>query len=268
MFSGITAKICLTPFVDTFCAIDFGSGRRLTAVRIEPAGARRGPALNESTTTIGTATVPRPERAGTGLPALGHGLRLEPVRAGGRGRVELEHYVRDAFARKHGAVVRSFMPTLLAFRDRGGALRGVTGVRGAHEERLYLEQYLARPIEQALAEALRSRGREFVLRREIAEVGNLAGASCRAAVRMVAHVPAYLMSQGYEWIVFTATGTLQQILAGFGAPLVELARADGASVAAASDEWGRYYETDPRVYAGYLRDADRLSGFIHRGDGH
>jgi hypothetical protein len=55
---------------------------------------------------------------------------------------------------------------------------------------------------------------------------------------------------------------------GFGAPLVELARADGACVAGASDEWGRYYETDPRVYAGYLPDADRLAGFIHRGDRH
>jgi hypothetical protein len=112
------------------------------------------------------------------------------------------------------------------------------------------------------------RGGAGASRRDVAEVGTLAGASCRAAVRMVAHVPAYLRSQGYTWIVFTATGTLQQILAGFGAPLVELARADGASVAAASDEWGRYYETDPRVYAGYLPDADRLAGFVRRGDDH
>ncbi len=224
--------------------------------------------MNAISTPIGIATLSRNERTRSCLPALGHGLRLEPVRAGTPGRIELEDYVRDAFARKHGAVVRSFMPTLLAFRDRGGALRGVTGVRGAHEERLYLEQYLARPIEQALAEALRSRGAPVVSRRDIAEVGNLAGASCRAAVRMVAHVPAYLASQGYAWIVFTATGTLREILAGFGAPLIELARADGASVAAASDEWGRYYDTDPRVYAGYLPDADGLAGFIRRGDGH
>jgi hypothetical protein len=85
---------------------------------------------------------------------------------------------------------------------------------------------------------------------------------------MVAHVPAYLMAHGYQWIVFTATGALQQILAGFGAPLVELARADGASVATARDEWGRYYETDPRVYAGCLADADRLAGFVHWGASH
>jgi hypothetical protein len=195
----------------------------------------------------------------------GQGLRLEAVSTGGRARAELEQYVRDTFQAKHGAVVRHFMPTLLAFRDRAGALRGVAGVRGAHEGRLYLEQYLDRPIEQALAAAAAARGLRAASRDEIAEVGNLAGASCRAAVRMVAHIPAYLRAKRYGWIVFTATDVLRQILAGFGAPLIELARADGAHVAAAPDEWGRYYETDPRVYAGYLHDADRLVGFARGG---
>ncbi|HEX9208595.1 MAG TPA: thermostable hemolysin [Steroidobacteraceae bacterium] len=198
----------------------------------------------------------------------GRGLQLEAVPGTGDGRGELEEYVRAAFQAKHGARVRSFMPTLLAFRDRLGSLRGVVGVRGAQQERLYLEQYLDRPVEQALDEALQSRGVGTVRRDQIAEVGNLAGASCRSAVRMVAHIPAYLMSQQYQWIVFTATGALRQILAGFGAPLVELARADGSNVAASSDEWGRYYETDPRVYAGYLPDAEHLAGFAHRGGNH
>lgn len=194
----------------------------------------------------------------------GKGYRLEAVQAGAPGRGELEAYVQAAFHAKHGAVVRTFMPTLLAFRDRAELLRGVAGVRGAAEERLYLEQYLERPVEDALATALAARGAKALQRTQIAEVGNLAGHNCRAAVRMVAHIPAYLMSHGYEWIVFTATGALQQILAGFGAPLVELARADGASVARASDDWGRYYETDPRVFAGRLADANRLAGFAHR----
>ncbi|HET9694542.1 MAG TPA: thermostable hemolysin [Steroidobacteraceae bacterium] len=218
-----------------------------------------------ATTTTMPGTSQRPRIAAC-LQPPGQRLKLEAVAPGDAARVELERYVRAAFQARHGAVVRSFMPTLLAFRDRSGVLRGVAGVRGAHEERLYLEQYLDRPVEQALAVALASQGIGRVARHEIAEVGNLAGASCRAAVRMVAHVPAWLMSQRYAWIVFTATSALRQILAGFGAPLVELARADGGSVAAASDEWGRYYETDPRVYAGRLRDAERLAGFVHLGD--
>ena len=196
-------------------------------------------------------------------PPPGQGLTLEAVAPGDACRAELERYVQAAFLAKHAAHVRSFMPTLLAFRDRGGALGGVAGIRGGDEGRLYLEQYLDRPVEQALSNALAARGVGRVERRQIAEVGNLAGASCRSAVRMVAQIPAYLLSRRYAWIVFTATSALRGILARFDAPLVELARADGLRVAGTHDEWGRYYETDPRVYAGWLRDAERLPGFAH-----
>ncbi len=94
---------------------------------------------------IESPTGQRPRLAAC-LQPPGRGFRLDAV---GRQRPghELEDYVRAAFLAKHGAVVRSFMPTLLAFRDRDYRLRGVVGIRGAHEERLYLEQYLDRPME-------------------------------------------------------------------------------------------------------------------------
>ncbi len=213
------------------------------------------------------------QRAAHELRTLGDSLHLQPVRADETGRADLEAYVRARFAAKHGAEVRTFMPTLISFRERHGELRGVAGIRGAHESRLYLEQYLDRPIEERLASSLQSLpvdrgGAPSVRRDEIVEVGNLAGASCRAAVRMVAQLPVFLMSQRYSWIVFTATSTLRQILEGFGAPLIELGRADPTSVATTADAWGRYYETDPRVFAGFLPDADRLAGFAHRTVGH
>lgn len=203
------------------------------------------------------------------LQTLGDRLQLQPVRAGDAGRADLEAYVRDRFAAKHGAEVRTFMPTLVAFRERHGELRGVAGIRGADESYLYLEQYLDRPIEERLTASLRllpvDRGGARAVRRdEIVEAGNLAGGSCRAAVRMVAQLPVFLMSRRYSWIVFTATSALRQVLEGLGAPLIELGRADPSSVATAADAWGRYYETDPRVFAGYLPDADRLAGFAHR----
>jgi hypothetical protein len=143
----------------------------------------------------------------------------------------------------------------------------VAGVRGAHEERLYLEQYLDRPVEQAVGDARQAAGGiGHVARREIAEVGQLGGADGRTAACMVARIPAYLIAQRYRWIVFTATTALRQMLSGFGAPLVELARADGARVARSGDHWGRYYDTDPRVYVGRLSDAGHLPGFA-AGDG-
>jgi hypothetical protein len=172
-------------------------------------------------------------------------------------RAELEAFVGAAFKRGHDATVTSFMPTLLSFRDRAGELRGVVGLRGAVPQPLYLEQYLEKPVEAAIAAATG----HPVRREQVVEVGNLAGANCRAAMRMVALLPGYLLSRDYRWIVFTATSTVRGILEGFGAPLVELARADGARVAGSPDRWGRYYEKDPRVLAGYLPASLRIPGF-------
>jgi hypothetical protein len=182
---------------------------------------------------------------------------MSVVAAGDPGRVELEDFVSSAFHRRHGAVVRSFLPTLLGFREPAGVLRGVVGLRLAGVSPLYLEQYLDRPVEAAIGAAS---GRT-VQRREVVEVGNLAGSNCRTAMRMVAALPAYLLAQDCRWIVFTATSAVREILLGFGAPLLELARADGARVAVGADHWGSYYETDPRVFAGYLPASRDIPGF-------
>lgn len=172
-------------------------------------------------------------------------------------RGELEAFVAEAFRRGHDATVASFMPTLLSLRDGSGRLRSVVGLRGAAPEPLYLEQYLEQPVEAAIAVAT---GRA-IRREQVVEVGNLAGSNCRAAVRMVALLPSYLLSLEYRWIVFTATSAVRGILQGLGAPLIELAHADGTRVADGPDRWGRYYDTDPRVFAGYLPLSRRIPGF-------
>lgn len=187
----------------------------------------------------------------------GSSLHLGVAGSDAPDRAELEAFVGAAFRRRHDATVTSFMPTLLSFRDRAGDLRGVIGLRGAVPQRLYLEQYLEQPVEAAIAAATG----QPVRREQVVEVGNLAGANCRAAMRMVALLPGYLLSRDYRWIVFTATSTVRGILEGFGAPLVELARADGARVAGSPDRWGRYYEQDPRVFAGFLPASRRIPGF-------
>jgi hypothetical protein len=203
-------------------------------------------------------------KTAAGSRPFGRHLRLTAAPQGDPQRSELESYVRSAFARKHSADVQSFMPTLLAFRDASAALCGVIGLRRAAGSHLYLERYLDAPVEVALSAATGT----AVHRDHIVEVGNLAGRNCRAAMRMVAQVPAYLLAERYCWIVFTATSTVRQILAGLGAPLIELAPADVARVAGGRDHWGSYYETDPRVFAGYLPDSRRIAGFASDGRHH
>lgn len=171
-------------------------------------------------------------------------------------RPELESFVRTAFAARHGAQLSSFLPTLLALQD-AGQIRSVAGFRPAGQEPLFLERYLDQPIEQVLAAVMHMQRPEMVLnqpiaRADIVEVGNLAGINCRAACRLVLALPQLLLARGYRWIVFTGTGTVRGLLDAYCTPLIELGPARGACVSGMADDWGRYYETDPRVMAGYL----------------
>jgi hypothetical protein len=103
-----------------------------------------------------------------------------------------------------------------------------------------------------------------VARDGMVEVGNLAGLNCRAAVRLVASLPGLLLAMRFEWVVFTATTTVRQMLAAFGAPVIELARAGEACAAGGLDRWGRYYRNDPRVCAGWLPLARDIPAFATR----
>lgn len=163
-------------------------------------------------------------------------------------RAALEGFVQRAFALKHGANVRSFMPTLYALQGRDDRICGVAGVRSASAEPLFLERYLSRPIEATLSERL---GKP-VKRDEIVEVGNLASLSCRAAFHLVALLPRLLIDRGHQWVAFTATDAVRGILERFKAPVIELSGASADKVAHLNDDWGRYYDCDPRVMAAWL----------------
>lgn len=193
--------------------------------------------------------------AGPERPAIGSGRRCQGhelllYQASDARREELERFVRDVFASRHGARVCSFMPTLLAMRNDVGAVCSVAGFRCAAEQGLFLERYLDEPIEHAIASA----AGQPASRSQIVEVGNLAGANCRSAMRLVLELPRILLDRGHRWIVFTATDTLRHLLASYQAPLLDLAAASPSRVGNAGDEWGRYYDSQPRVMAGYLPD--------------
>jgi hypothetical protein len=195
------------------------------------------------------------------MTAVNRSYLLQVARPGDAARPDFEALVRDAFAAQHGADLRHFMPSLLGVRRRSGTVCGVVGLRGADEEPLFLERYLGQPVEQAIAASCGA----TVQRRDIVEVGNLAGGHCRGTMKLLAELPHFLLDSGRQWIVFTATDTLRTLLRRFGAPLVELAPAREEAVAGLGDSWGRYYQRDPRVVAGYLPDGVRLRERFARG---
>lgn len=182
-------------------------------------------------------------------------FHLNPIAFASPCREEAECFIADAFLDKHGAQVREFLPELVGLQNRSGDLRAVAGYRSAATGALFLEQYLAGPIEHDLSTQIGAP----VPRGEIVEVGNLAGGSCRSARHLVSLLPRYLLDRGYTWVVFTATGVVREILTSVGASLVDLARADGVRLAGGAGAWGRYYENDPRVMAGHLHPGIDLS---------
>lgn len=160
----------------------------------------------------------------------------------------MEEFVRRAFALKHGASIRSFLPTLYALQGRDDRICGVAGVRSAAAEPLFLERYLSQSIESTLSQRVGKR----VPREQIVEVGNLSSLRCRAAFHLVALLPRLLIDRGHLWVTFTATDAVRSILHRFNAPVIELSDATIDRVANLGDDWGRYYDCDPRVMAAWL----------------
>jgi hypothetical protein len=167
----------------------------------------------------------------------------------GEARAATERFIHDRFSRAYGANVTSYMPQLFELLTRRGELTAVFGVRSAAQGPLFLETYLAAPIEDVLERKLGSRPP----RARIVEIGNLAAIYPGAVRWLIVALTVHLYREGYEWVVFTATAELKNGLRRFGLRPIPLAKAD---VALLSPErraaWGSYYDTQPTVMAGNI----------------
>ncbi len=186
----------------------------------------------------------QPRQRSTAVQQLS-GLELihpqHPARAGA------EHFVAAGFERFHDATVKHYMPGLFVLADEG--ISACLGVRPA-SERLFLEQYLDVPVEEAL-------GGPQVKRSQIAEIGNLVSNSRHATVQLFIAVATVLHRVGYQQMVFCATRRVATILKLIGAPLKPVVEADGRRLGDSLPEWGRYYDHQPTVM--HLNLADVVS---------
>jgi hypothetical protein len=165
-------------------------------------------------------------------------------------RPHVEEFVRNEFLVHFKANVKQFMPVLLALHEPNGEPRAVVGCRPAAHERLFLETYTGAAIEQLLAQRL---GVD-VGRQEIVEIGGLACRGGRAAVEIVKAVVPVLLDAGFSWVVFTAANTVMSVFRHLRLAPHVLCAADQALLGAERHDWGTYYEHNPRVMAGRLRD--------------
>lgn len=162
-------------------------------------------------------------------------------------RPALERFIASRFEAVYGARLRHFMPQLQGLYADDGSLRAAFGTRPAAHERLFLERYLDQPIE---AYARRMSGRP-VERRDIVEVGNLAGSSPGALRDLIVLLCEQLYQQGYQWVAFTGAARLCNSFSRLGLPLRVIAPAAIEHLDTQErEDWGRYYDFEPAVMLG------------------
>ncbi|MEJ2315949.1 MAG: thermostable hemolysin [Gammaproteobacteria bacterium] len=168
-----------------------------------------------------------------------------------RTRREIEQFVYDRFAASYGADIRHFLPVLMALRAGDGRIQAVLGMRPAEHDRLFLETYLDRPIEERLAIETGSP----VDRASVMEVGNLAVSSKGGGRHLITVLTSYLHASGHQWVVFTIGPVLQNSFRRLGLPLIDLGPANAEDLDARERAaWGSYYAQRPRVMAGRVAD--------------
>lgn len=165
--------------------------------------------------------------------------RSDPQRSGA------EAFVRDVYRREYGAEVTDFANRLICRFGSGGQISCVAGLRLA-EEGFFSERYLSDPVESALSRAAGC----SVHRSDIYEVTTLASRSPREIAAFVGDIIRFGTERGLTWSFFTLTRRLNLLLQRLRLAPIYLADADPDRVADPS-AWGRYYETEPKVYGVY-----------------
>ena len=177
------------------------------------------------------------------------------VEAGSDGRAPLEAFIAQRYAEVYGAQLYGFMPRLFGYWQGPQDLVAAFGLRGADAGALFLERYLDGAIEHLVT----ARFGRPAARRDIAEVGNLAGASPGALRSLIPALTQKLCDEGFRYLAFTGSARLCNGFSRLGLPLSVVATADVSRLP--PDErrrWGTYYAHAPSVMLGDVSEGARL----------
>jgi hypothetical protein len=166
-------------------------------------------------------------------------------------RPEVEDFIRRIYQQRFGASVRQFAPVLVSLRDADG-IAAAAGYRHAAQAPLFLERYLAAPVETLLAQQAGARAS----RDTIVEVGHLAAVRSEGR-RLILMLGPHLAARGFEWVVSTLTEELRRLFLRIGVTPLALGRADPAALGDEAADWGSYYDHRPMVLAGHIWQALR-----------
>lgn len=189
---------------------------------------------------------PTPDQPGAHCPAC----RFEQHTHASARRGDVEALIRAVYRRRYDADPAAFTPMLVSLSDTQGPV-AAAGYRPAHQEPLFLERYLDRPIEHCLPAGAAGP----VAREQIVEVGHLAALRAGDGRRLIHCLTQHLVDQGYTWVVSTVTRELRQLFSRLGITPLALGAARAEALGDERLRWGRYYEHEPVILAGHLPQA-------------
>jgi len=169
-------------------------------------------------------------------------------------RPALQAFIAGEYRRRHGAHIDHFARFLLGLKHPDQGWCAGLGYTLPDAEPLFVEQYLDRPVEDAIALRLGLP----VRRDQVVEVGNLAAIGPGAARRLIVAMTALLHRLGRTWVVFTSTRSLLNSFARLRIEPILLAAADPLCLPDGGHNWGTYYRNHPQVMT-----ANIPLGFVH-----
>lgn len=165
-------------------------------------------------------------------------------------RKRVERFIENKFRDSYGAEIARHYPVLMSVRDESDAILGAAGFRCAKDEPLFLEQYLFHAVE----ESHRRVSGEARPRHAFVEVGNLASSGSGASIFLFTALHAYLLQHGFATSAVTATDFLHRYFLKLGLKPNVLGAADQSLLPDNGTSWGSYYEANPRVITGDMRE--------------
>ncbi|MFT6957393.1 MAG: hypothetical protein ACJAYC_002404 [Halieaceae bacterium] len=157
-------------------------------------------------------------------------------------RQRVERYIAGIFSAAYDAKVFEYLP-LLCSLERENSLVGALGLRSAASGPLFCEQYLKVSVQSAI---LTEYGMP-VARRNIMELGNLVSSSAGQGVYLYLLVTAALAAADVRYLVFAANRAVRYSIKRHGFDTRVICHADASRLGAKAEEWGSYYESDPKV---------------------
>jgi len=176
-------------------------------------------------------------------------LRLKLSCAGDDLRSSVETFIASRYQQAFGSVIVVNYPLLISLHETSGRIVAAVGLRGANENALFLEQYLARNVESVLSTLFR----RPIDRRGIVELGSLAAVCSGATLYLIGAVAAYMAKQEFNFALVTSTDQLRRIFNLFDFELSSLGPARRDALRDQSSSWGTYYEHAPEVLVGSVQ---------------